>query len=313
MWLAYLVLFVLLSPGVIFTVPMGKKMGGRVGVVLAHAVVFVLAVNLLNVYEGFQWVTNERPQQKKTAPAKQPVKQAQKLGLISPAARQQQAQQQLNQAENEFNSAKTQYQNALNTFNSNINIVKSTLNQMTSQVEQTGQLGIRLSENIASPTPKAINTDVSVAQSSSDPLVSTTKNLISTQTKLGNDSKNLATLRQKYNAALQAVTTAKANLAKIPGAEPPPQQNYGLGRLPSPDANTQTGSSGLFGAIADMSSRMTLTTPTGLPSVVRCGQGQYTYNIGDGNTMCAPCTYNKSTGNPAVDSENSNSMLSSCI
>ena len=234
--------------------------------------------------------------------------------MLSPAARQQQAQQTLNKAENDFNSAKTQYQNALNTFNSNISIAKSSLNQMTTQVEQSGQLGVRLAETVASPTPKTITTEVSVAQSSNDPLVSTTKSLINTQTKLGNDSKNLANLRQKYNSTLQSLTTAKTNLANISGTQPPP--SYSLGRLPSPDAGptgTESGGSGIFGAIADMSSRMTLTTPTGTPGVVTCGRGQYNYNTGDGNIICSPCSTTKSTGNSAIDSENTNSMLSSCI
>ena len=56
MLLALAVLFVALSPGVLFTIPpLGNKMGGRFSSIVLHAIVFVIAVNLLNVVqEGFQ-------------------------------------------------------------------------------------------------------------------------------------------------------------------------------------------------------------------------------------------------------------------
>ena len=299
MWLAYVVLFILLSPGVIFTVPMGKKMGGRLGVVAAHAVIFLLVANLLNVREGFQWTVNATPAQKQGYKAPVSVKPI-GPGGISPAAQQQQTQQQVNQAKNQLNSVKTQYQNALNTLTSDIDIAKNALNQMASQLEEKSQMGIRLAQNIDSPTPAAIQADVTVAQTSSDPLITATKSLISTETKLGNDSKNLANLRQKYNTALQTLKTAEANLAKIPGVKPPP-------------TGAETGGSGLFGDLVDMSSRLNLVNPVGPGGIMSCGPAQYKYNTGDGNTVCAPCTSTNPTGNAAVDSENTNSMLSSCI
>jgi hypothetical protein len=50
MWLALLVLFAALSPGVLFTIPaLGKKMGGKVVIAAMHAVLFVVVVNLLYV------------------------------------------------------------------------------------------------------------------------------------------------------------------------------------------------------------------------------------------------------------------------
>ena len=322
MWLAYLVLFVLLSPGVLFTVPMGKKMGGRLGVVAVHAAIFLLAVSLLHIQEGFQWKVGATPAEqqsylkgmtggKRPVPVPVPTRP-------NPATQRQQAQQQLNQAQNQFNIIKTQYQNAVNTINSDISAAQNALDQMSAQLVQKNQVGVRLAQNIASPTPVPINVDLAVAQTSSDPLISTTKNLINTETKLGNDSKSLASLRQKYNTALQALKTAEVNLARISGVQPkiqPPSSTYPEGGVPDTGLPPpQAGSSGgLFGAIADMSSRMTLTTPTGPPGVVTCGQGEYKYNPGDGNVSCMPCSSTPtSTGNPTVDSENANSMLS-CI
>ena len=55
MWLALLVLFVVLSPGVLFTLPaLGKKMGGKFVIALMHSLLFVVVVALLNVTEAFQ-------------------------------------------------------------------------------------------------------------------------------------------------------------------------------------------------------------------------------------------------------------------
>ena len=54
MWLAMLILFVVLCPGVVFTMPgLGKKMRGKIVTAAMHAVVFVIAVNLLDAAEGF--------------------------------------------------------------------------------------------------------------------------------------------------------------------------------------------------------------------------------------------------------------------
>jgi hypothetical protein len=49
MWLACLVLFIALCPGVIFTAPLGKKMGGKLSIAVVHAIVFVIIVNILDV------------------------------------------------------------------------------------------------------------------------------------------------------------------------------------------------------------------------------------------------------------------------
>jgi hypothetical protein len=54
MWLAYLLLFIALSPGILFTAPLGKKMGGKVGVAVVHAIIFVITVKLLHSVEWFE-------------------------------------------------------------------------------------------------------------------------------------------------------------------------------------------------------------------------------------------------------------------
>jgi peptidoglycan hydrolase CwlO-like protein len=55
MLIAYFILFIALCPGVLFTIPaLGKKMGGKVITAVMHAVLFVIVVNLLDVYEKFQ-------------------------------------------------------------------------------------------------------------------------------------------------------------------------------------------------------------------------------------------------------------------
>ena len=55
MWLGRLVLFIALSPGVLFTIPsLGKKMGGKVMIATMHAVLFVIVANLFTLVEGFQ-------------------------------------------------------------------------------------------------------------------------------------------------------------------------------------------------------------------------------------------------------------------
>jgi hypothetical protein len=56
MWLSLLILFVVLSPGVLFTMPsLGKKMGGKLVIAAMHALLFVIVVRLLRVStEGFQ-------------------------------------------------------------------------------------------------------------------------------------------------------------------------------------------------------------------------------------------------------------------
>jgi len=64
MLLAFFVLFLALSPGVLFTIPpLGKKMGGKLMTAAMHAVLFVIVVRLLyGVREGFQkTVTRKGP------------------------------------------------------------------------------------------------------------------------------------------------------------------------------------------------------------------------------------------------------------
>jgi len=58
MWLAYLVLFVALCPGTIFTVNLGKNTG-KLAIASVHAVIFVIIINLLYVTEGFAAETKE--------------------------------------------------------------------------------------------------------------------------------------------------------------------------------------------------------------------------------------------------------------
>jgi len=53
MWLAFLVLFIALCPGVIFTAPALGPLRGKMAIAAIHAVVFVVAVNLFYVVEGF--------------------------------------------------------------------------------------------------------------------------------------------------------------------------------------------------------------------------------------------------------------------
>jgi len=68
MWLALLVLFVVLSPGVLFTLPaLGKKMGGKFVIALMHSLLFVVVVALLNVTEAFQVFQVQTPAKAKVA------------------------------------------------------------------------------------------------------------------------------------------------------------------------------------------------------------------------------------------------------
>ena len=53
MLIAYVLLFIVLSPGILFTARFGKKMG-KVTVAALHALVFLIAVHLLDVTESFQ-------------------------------------------------------------------------------------------------------------------------------------------------------------------------------------------------------------------------------------------------------------------
>lgn len=53
MWLAFLVLFIALCPGVLFTAPAIGGLRGKMAIAAIHAVVFVVAVNLFYVVEGF--------------------------------------------------------------------------------------------------------------------------------------------------------------------------------------------------------------------------------------------------------------------
>jgi hypothetical protein len=54
MWLALLILFIVLCPGVVFTIPaLGKKMRGKAVIAAMHAVVFIIVVKLLYVAEAF--------------------------------------------------------------------------------------------------------------------------------------------------------------------------------------------------------------------------------------------------------------------
>ena len=53
MLIAYVLLFIALSPGILFTARFGKKMG-KVTVAALHALVFLIAVNLLDMTEAFQ-------------------------------------------------------------------------------------------------------------------------------------------------------------------------------------------------------------------------------------------------------------------
>lgn len=75
MLLALAVLFVALSPGVLFRIPpLGKNMGGQFSSVVLHAIVFVIAVNLLLVVqEGFQ-------DSKKAPPMKQVIQKVADVG-----------------------------------------------------------------------------------------------------------------------------------------------------------------------------------------------------------------------------------------
>lgn len=57
MWFVLFLLFIVLSPGTLFTAPsLGKNMGGKVVIAGIHAVVFVIIVKMLYVYEGFAGV-----------------------------------------------------------------------------------------------------------------------------------------------------------------------------------------------------------------------------------------------------------------
>lgn len=311
MWLAYLVLFILLSPGVIFTVPMGKKIG-RLGVVVVHAVIFLLVVNLLEMNEGFQ--------QNNT------FKQNYPKGLkrITPAQRSQMAQQEVKLAENRFNSAKMRYRTTLNTFNSNVLAANKVLDAMVAQLRTKNMAGNRLAQTIASPTSAPIQQDLSVAQTSSDPLITKTKELINIQTRLGNDSKNLANARKTYNNELQNLKNAQAALARIPGAvaqpvtqpvqyapqpitqsAPQPEPQYAYSMEPEGGLTPEMGSSGgIFGVVADISSKINGA----------CAEGEYKVTTTGGSKVCTPCSSGaQPTGDVNLDAENTNSMLSSCI
>lgn len=55
MWLAYVVLFIALCPGVLFTAPaLSKSLRGKVAIAAIHALIFVIVANLLDVAEGFR-------------------------------------------------------------------------------------------------------------------------------------------------------------------------------------------------------------------------------------------------------------------
>jgi hypothetical protein len=55
MWLTILILFLALNPGVLFTAPsLGKNLGGKISVVLIHAIIFVILINILSFsVDGF--------------------------------------------------------------------------------------------------------------------------------------------------------------------------------------------------------------------------------------------------------------------
>jgi len=56
MWIAFLVLFIALCPGVLFTAPALGGLRGKVAIAAIHAVIFVAAVNVFYLVEGFQTI-----------------------------------------------------------------------------------------------------------------------------------------------------------------------------------------------------------------------------------------------------------------
>ena len=184
MLLAFFVLFLALSPGILFTIPpLGKKMGGKLMTAAMHAVLFVIVVRLLYVVrEGFQKVAKVTSSSSVLTASAEVTRAANARIQILDEIKQ--ITQDYEQTQASLNSARKTYENRKNEYEHSRNQYEEIKSEVARSEEQLKDLGVSLG--------------------------TTQKRLIDMETKVKDAEMNLEKAREAEAAARAAGAAAEA-------------------------------------------------------------------------------------------------------
>ena len=146
MLLAFFVLFLALSPGILFTIPpLGKKMGGKLMTAAMHAVLFVIVVRLLYVVrEGFQKVGIAAPSSMMGVNAALTEYNRARDARVQIVNEVQQITQDYEQTQASLNSARKTYENRKNEYEHSRNQYEEIKSEVARSEEKLKDLGVSM-------------------------------------------------------------------------------------------------------------------------------------------------------------------------